>query len=538
MKYRMIIVDDEEKIIQLIRQLGHWEELGIEVAAVCMDGEAALKEIRSQQPDIVLTDIKMPEMDGIELIERAKELNPNICFVVLSGYRHFEYARSAVQLGVADYLLKPLEEAQLNLTLEKLCRKIDEQRRQEKDRNRLEQYMELDKRAAQEQFWKIIKENGTQGDGRFQSWESCLAGFQMNFDKEMFQCVQFVTNIDGLLFGQQSLFGEKLEEICEKILGDNCRYVSGMVEDGHYGLILNFDRGMEERMRQSVSALFYQIRELADIYGDFGLYIGKSEYKKELCQLGRAWWEAGVAAWGRLVFLGNRIIDYEQVKSLERFSCEDMMTKKMEGELLGAAETFQYDVIGRIFGEISENAVKFRNAHPEDMIRFLQELTAKLLQGWMEMPELMQQCRRELSLALRGAKSFPQTIREYYLCFNDHLHKRKGELERKMGSAVEQAVSYISTHYAESISLESMAERNHLSPAYFSKLFKTTMGVTFVEYVTRVRMEEAKKRLIESRDSIKEIAWQVGYQDDKHFLKTFKKQVGISPKEYRKLYAG
>ena len=119
MKYRLVIADDENKIIQLIKQLGHWEELNIEIVDECTNGRTAYESIREKKPDLVLSDIKMPVYDGIELIQKLRDEGIDPFFILLSGYRHFEYARSAIQLNVIDYLLKPIDEEQLNRTLKR-----------------------------------------------------------------------------------------------------------------------------------------------------------------------------------------------------------------------------------------------------------------------------------------------------------------------------------------------------------------------------------------------------------------------------------
>ncbi len=137
MGYRLIIADDEKKIIQLIKQLGHWNTLEIEIIDECYNGEQALESIIANRPDFVLSDIKMPVYDGVGLIERTRKLNLDTLFILLSGYRHFEYARSAIQLNVIDYLLKPIDEKQLNETLEKACKRIDQLREQKEKHQKL-----------------------------------------------------------------------------------------------------------------------------------------------------------------------------------------------------------------------------------------------------------------------------------------------------------------------------------------------------------------------------------------------------------------
>jgi two-component system response regulator YesN len=117
---KVLIADDEEKICQLIKNLVNWEELDMDVIACVNDGIAALDIIEHDKPDLVITDIRMPGYDGLELIKRTKTISPETEFIIISGYRHFEYAQNAIRYGVKNYLLKPVKKIELNEELEKI----------------------------------------------------------------------------------------------------------------------------------------------------------------------------------------------------------------------------------------------------------------------------------------------------------------------------------------------------------------------------------------------------------------------------------
>ena len=129
--YKAIIVDDEVKICQLIRCLGKWETFQIEIIECCQDGETALECIFRERPDIVLTDIRMPIYDGLEIIQNVRKEGLETAFIVISGYKQFEYARQALQYGVVDFLVKPINENDLNIALEKAITSINDVRRRE-----------------------------------------------------------------------------------------------------------------------------------------------------------------------------------------------------------------------------------------------------------------------------------------------------------------------------------------------------------------------------------------------------------------------
>ena len=529
MKYRMLIADDEKKIIQLILQLVHWQELGIEVIATCCDGVEALEKIKQLKPDIVLTDIKMPVVDGIQLIERAKKEGLNIHFIVLSGYRHFEYAKSAIQLGVVDYLLKPLDEEQINSTLEKTCRKIDSMRAMEVQKEQLNSYLETDRKHALEDFWNHILAQDTEHE-EFKNKDTCNAVFQTEFSFDQFRVLYLATNIDSLLREQESLFNEKIEETCRKIfLPETCGYLLKSDCHGIY-LILNFEKAKREEVKRFIEAFFYRIKDLTDIYGEFMLHIGMSNSGNSPSELGELAKEAEIAHWGKMFFLGNRIISYDEIANLPRFEVQSVLTEDLEKDLDKAFTAFDFETIGVIFREIEKNSYNGQNGFPGDMKRVFEKLSQILRERELVSEE-------ELYYCCSNARKFPQLIREIYKLTDQQLHKKYEELKKKAGRPIEGAKEYIKQHYAEQITMELLAEQAGLSPAYFSRLFKAETGVGCLEYLTQVRSNEAKELLAHSNLSMKEIAYEIGYLDDKYFLKIFKKTIGIKPKEYRQLYA-
>lgn len=537
MKYRILIADDEVKIIQLIQKLGHWEELDMEIVAVCDDGEDAYCAILKLKPDIVLTDIKMPVVDGIEMIQKTKEANIHTHFIVISGFRHFEYARSAIQLGVVDYLLKPLDEVQLNRTLEKTCRLIDSERQQEDKQAKLEQYMELDRADAMEKFWELLTD-GSDGDGgMLKSIETCNRTFKTAFREGYFRCAYVATNMDSLLSGRESLFSEKIYESFGTIFGERFIYYSCVRQKGIL-LVLNYDKTQQELVRQSVSALYYNIKNLTEIYGNFILNIGLSNQHEDIRQLKTAVQEALIAEWGRLVLLGDKVLEYDSIRNLPRFEIRDILTTKMELDVCNHVRYMQLEPLGLLFEEIAKVGARYENFYPGDMRAFIYHLFNSLFTIHMEENEQpLDELRMSMDIYCKNAKNFQQAIRQFYLFLDGQLRSILKKLQEKKGKPVEDACKYIDAHYGDNISLEEISGMLQLSPTYFSRLFKAEMDICFVDYVMQVRLEKAKALLTETHASVKEIAYKVGYGDDKYFSKLFKKQVGIKPTEFRKLYS-
>ncbi len=325
MGYRMLIADDEKMIIQLIRQLGHWEELGIEIIDECYDGEDALESILRNRPDFVLSDIQMPVYDGIQLIERVREHDPDVLFILLSGYRYFEYARSAIQLNVVDYLLKPVDEEQLNEILEKVCRSIDEKRRQEADHETLVNYQTADENSRRKEFWETILDRDRKEDRKFLTKERILEKFQIDFREKNYQVIYVDTNLAGILGTDHSVFSDKVKSYIESAFKGVAQAVHYEGFIGHV-LVLNYGEDRQNEVYNAVSVLFYKIRDLNEIYGEFRLNIGCSLAKDSPEKLPDAFEEAVSAEWGHLVFFGNKVLKYEQVSGLMSFSPTDLIS--------------------------------------------------------------------------------------------------------------------------------------------------------------------------------------------------------------------
>ncbi len=269
MSFRVIIVEDEYRIAELLVQLGHWDALGLQIADVCYDGLRALESIQKNKPDIVLTDIRMPSCDGLELIQKVKELGLSPEFIITSGYRHFEYAKTAIQQGVVDYLLKPIDEETLNQTLEKACSKLRQQKKREK------QYKHV--RCADEMWRQLLQSTEQkQADGwKHMTIDACNRTYFTQFVPGLFRVQYICTTIDTTL-QENVVFREKIRTIVDQSRRPGICLESHFCAGGGLLLLLNTDAAQMEEGKQSISALLYTIRSLSEIYGEFHVTIGCS----------------------------------------------------------------------------------------------------------------------------------------------------------------------------------------------------------------------------------------------------------------------
>lgn len=537
MKYTAIIADDEPKIIQLIRQLGHFEAYEIEIVAECHNGEEAYRSILEHRPDFVLSDIKMPVYDGIELIHRVREAELDPLFVLLSGYRHFEYARSAIQLNVMDYLLKPIDEKQLNETLHGVCRRIDQRRMQKAEQETLTQLQENQNQEAMEEFWKhMIYEDRGEIQPELCNEASCNARYHTAFQEGAYQVLCIFSNLSAV-FGEQNLSGNgRVDRYIKESFGEHALIYTHNTFMG-YVIVLNYAEEKKTEIRRGIPALYYKIRDLQETYGEIRLNIGCSRVKNSIRELIPAFREAHSAEWGRLVLSRNGVLDYDQVSALPKFSMDQLVTR---AELQQLCECMKYrrgSELGDSFKKVYQRAGALNHFNPESIMYSFFDLRAGLISCFEENTPVWEHMYEDTYYAYLNARNFQQAIQNLYLACQKYIQEEQEKLREKKGKPILLAVQYVNTHFSEQISLEEVAEASNVSPTYLSKLFKSEMQVGFNEFLTQVRLEESERLLSETNLPVREIATRVGYLDEKYYSKLFKKSTGIKPTEYRRIYS-
>ncbi len=532
--YRVIIADDEPKIIQLIKMLGHWEEFHIEIVDECSNGRQTLESIRRNKPDFVLSDIKMPDLDGLGLIEETRKSGIDSLFILISGYRHFEYARSAVSLNVVDYLLKPIDEAQLNETLDKVCRKIEQKREME----HLREASAQQEKRKMELFWRMLsfedeKENR---EKYLSSVYACNEKFGTKFQEGCFQVISTMTGLNAITEQNDSMFRDKVDGLLKHIFADNVYYHDYPTYKGRL-IVLNFREENRMLVRDCVEALFYSIRDLRGIYGDFQINFGCSGIKMSLPGLYQAYVEGEAAQWGRLIFVGNTIIEYSQIAHLPRLAPESFIGREEMNRLCDSVRYLNRDAVAGLFAELNRRAAGMRHVYPGDIWKSFLYLLQGVLKGLSE-----EKCRDRMEekfhYAYVEARNFQQVVKNVYVALDDYMAQEEKELKVKMGKPMGDAIRFIKENYGRPISMEDVADAAGVSVGYLGKLFRREMDTGFNEYLTKIRLDRSQELLADTSMSVKEIAMAVGYPDEKYYSRLFKKITGIKPTDYRRLYGG
>ena len=541
---KVYLVEDEIIIRQSIKNSIDWEKEGYEFVGDASDGELALPVILKEKPDILITDIRMPFMDGLELSRMVKAELPDIKIVILSGYDDFEYAKQAIKIGVAEYLLKPVSSAVLLEHLSEIAEKVRDEREDLALKKVYYQEMQENEELIKMKFL------GELISGKLSLADAMEKGkrFHMNLSGPFYRIILFKFIQEDHVQAEQS---EALAEAYEAVGGyvdrfrDVFRFQRGV--EGWAFLLTSVEEDMETQTKAFIEGLKAVIAPFDTLtwLGGIGSEVAR------IRELRYSFREADKAFAGRFVQEPNQIISVEQLNFEQQDNEFDanifgeinqfnqIITRFLSNGSLEEVESF----VGALFTEISEDhfrSLMIRQYIIMDiyatvltfckMLRKDAGVEGEVYGQW----EGIRENEKILKLAVTTAESVDD-IKDYIGTLLDHAIELRNTVSgRRYSDIIQTAKERIEQDYmSEDISLNSVAAEVCMSPSYFSSVFSKEMGKTFIEYLTEVRMEKAKQYLACSSMKTSEISYEVGYKDPHYFSYIFKKTQGCTPKEYR-----
>lgn len=507
--YNILIVDDEPTIREGLKIIIPWEDYHFKVIGSASNGNDALEQYQHFQETIhvMFVDIKMPGMDGLTFIKNIKNINPNILFVMISGYADFNYAKRAMAYGVEDYILKPIDEEDLLNSLLKLQKKL----------MKMEDHQELlnksGERGVEEFIVKVIMQSINLSD--YQLIENTQ---KLKLSWSLYQII--LINVQQKNDNQIPVKQKLLEMNREQSRGHVFSYATTT------GVLLN--KALPKN--QNLEYLYNDLKNTLQIEEDFILSVGtvvnhiseiRDSYKVALKQL-----------YDKFFYRSNIITPNTKKILLCKVGEKDILSEKdLIYQLLYAIEIGKVDVIDHILegifwyvkGDESETSIKRNFIHLVSMI--YNELIKKennlslindIFSKWLV--EIYHQPHYE-ALISHIKMIFRKMIDQMGINSNDVIIKKLFDL--------------IETNYSKNLKLETLAGVFNYSSAYLGKLFKNTTGENFHTYLDRVRVKRAKELLLEGH-KVYEVANLVGYTNVDYFYSKFKKYMGTSPSTYKK----
>ena len=519
--YRVLLVDDEEDIREGISRKMDWLGLGFSLVGEAANGQDALELAESLRPDVILTDIKMPFMDGLELCRILTDRLPAARFVVFSGFDAFEYAKQAIQMNVVEYILKPINADELSAVLRRLKDQLDRERAERRNVELLRsRYME-NLPILRELFYANLL------DGRIEPGTERERAAHLDIDLQGEEWAVGLAYIgsdrrDAL----STLSVQKLLE--ESLTADRCRL---SLYNDWVAVIVSLT---ESFTSYDLIRVLDRVCTLAASYLGLTLTVGVGAPCKELSGMARSAAEARTAleyrsmvGRGQVIYIGDLEPDGGQVLTFEEAD-ERTLTAAVR---LGSEQEVR-DAAATLAGKIRE-----ANPSAGQYNLFLMELVTHLIKmirrSGVGMEEVF---GTGFSLpvqksALPRLEELEDWCAERYLRLWTLIRRRQTD---SAGQTVETAKEYIRQHYAESdLSVEKLCAYLHLSSTYFSTLFKRETGTSFTAYVTTVRMEAAAEAIRGTEEKTYLIAQRCGYEDPNYFSYVFKRHFGVTPTKYR-----
>lgn len=524
-EYRVLLADDEEEIRSGISRKIDWAALGFTLVGEAENGEEALELAEQYRPDVVLTDIKMPFMDGLELCRHLRRILPGARLVVFSGFDDFEYARQAVGMGVSEYILKPINAPELRQVLEKLRGQLDQQRLERRDMETLRRRYEESLPVLRELFYTRLLNGQIQPD----QVQDRAARYEIHLPEGLWTAA--LVHVDGLGDEADELLLLSVQSFLTKQFAlEGCSALVVLYGDTA-ALLVHLDR--EDRLYPLLEEL-ERLSRLSQSYLGLRLTTGVGLPCQGAEELSRSAVGARSALDYRVLAGGSRVIyigDLEPQSAADPSFEEEDQRELSAAVKLGTPEQVE-EVVRGLMERLSHAGLSLSKC---DL--FLLEVVTCLVRltrsGALAVEEVFgEKFTGAVSVAdFSSLEELGSWLRERCGKLHDLLGRRRSDSAWQM---VERAKDYIAGHYTdEGLSVESLCSHIHLSPTYFSTLFKREVGLSFTAYVTQVRMEEAARLLRETDERTYRVAEATGYSDPNYFSYVFKRHYGLSPSRFR-----
>lgn len=534
---KVFLVEDEMVIRRGIKNSIDWEKEGYIFCGEASDGELAYPMIIKEKPDILITDIRMPFMDGLELCKLVKKELPNIKILILSGYDEFDYAKEAIRLGVTEYLLKPISSGKLLEALNGVSESI---RREKEDKDLVRKYMEEMRENTEHEKQKFFEQMIA---GNLSMADALETGkkYEMNLSAGMYNLLLFRFTLgkenrkSGELLGEAEYAIEKLTERLEYVF-EFQRGVEG------WAFLLMADN--EEQMSERVKELSKDLEEIMKNYSTIAYFGGIGQPVARLRELEESFREAERALAARFTMELNRIISVDDIRMAQNVDTLDDIEITSFGEIEKTRTMLEKFLNNGAEDEIDEFVDVYINELPEENLKSVLMRQYIIMDAYIVMMSFCEKIEgiegemQAQSEELKNSMKTIQTVEEIKNYIRMLLKKIIGVRDtisgRRYSDIIEIAKDQIrKTYMSDEISLNTIAAEVGMSPSYFSSIFSKEMGKTFVEYLTEIRMDRAKELLMCSSMKTSEIGYEVGYKDPHYFSYIFKKTQNCTPKEFR-----
>ncbi len=536
--FKVMIVDDEIYIVALIQKLIDWKKYDMEIVFTADNGITALDMVKEIRPDIVIVDIRMPGYDGISFMDRVREINKQVKFIVISGHKQFDYAKGAIRNNVEDYLLKPINKEELEKVLNRVHEKLIEEIKNEVSINSLVNELDSTKTMVRktlmnellahnyEVFEDSIETINSHYLTNFQNGEFCMAAIVFDSKDIKDDFVWEKSILDNVILE----FYKKFSSLCYDIL--DLSYENLIL------LLINYSEGQKKIINSSFYDLQKSFNDLVEKFNDMYITVcyGTNRNNLALVKDMRTSLERCIRA--RAATGLSSVVDDTKMKE-----SNDALQKVLylgEEKLRTALESLNLEEIKHCIREMFSTAYYLVD---EDVLIYHKLTVAleKKIYNYFSNIGIYSRNYSEFEKQFTHSLLLSCSSRDYAETLYEGIAKiiDENQLADKNCIPIIRIIKrYITEHYNEEISLTSAAKLVNITPVYLSMLFKKEENTNFLDYLNQYRIEVSKKLLKDIKYNVGEASVLSGFHNTKYYSKIFKKIVGISPSEYRKRHLG
>jgi two-component system response regulator YesN len=534
--YRVLLVDDEVLVREAISENIKWNELGFELAGNCQNGKEAIEFLEKNSVDVVLTDICMPYVDGMELSEFIYNHFKNIHIIIFSGYDDFDYAKKAIKYNVEEYLLKPVTAFELSKVLTDLKEKIDTKKQEAASYVKLYESYNKNKLLIKS---KVI-DDLLKGSKTTEENEKALRENNITLDAFDYRVAIVLINLDSDKNkvedqGKQysSLMNFAVYNICDEVLQLNRAGLACLGNDNRVFIL--FKTNTPKAFSLEVKRICAEISSKIMQFMQLGVTISIGSNVNKQQDIPKSYEGAEYSLKYQYLFGENSIIDIEDINKAQKFR-EDIVLEVMIDSLILSIKLNNKTGIEDTLKQI-EAAIKGALPDKNRSDLYLQQIIIAICNALKasELEETLYALRNQIIAEVAAAKTLGKVME----LLKNYCYKAAGEIEmqKNIGGKKQAllAMDFIEKNYADTeLNLNIICSYLNISASRFSTIFKNTTGETFMEVLIRIRMQKAKELLENTDLKNYEIAEKVGFSDPHYFSIVFKKMTGKTPSEYAK----
>ncbi len=536
--YKIMLVDDEEEVRTSIIRKIDWQDAGFEVIGDAENGKEALEKIEQNEPDLVLTDIRMPYMDGLEMAEKIRQRYPSMKIVIFSGFDEFEYAKKAIKLNVIEYILKPVNVEELTAILKKIKKSLDEEIEQKRNVNLLRESYIRSLPTIREHFLNDLLHGGMEETEIAEKLKEyaidiadaskwVVAAIHLEMDDKANKAVPLHQQRELIPISVRNLIQEKLE--------NRYRFI---IFHSAFETILLAAIDRENTQTDLIALLGDACKEIKKVL-EVSVTIGVGESCTSLNELNRSYRTTLNALGYRAITGSGGVIC---IGDMEPSVHEKLQfDSRMESELIAAIKFGPKErikaVVDEIVGRMEEARVHYRQ-YQAYILAIINVLTRLSLQYDLRISEMfdVENDYFEILGRVQKMENVRPYLTEVAINMNSAMEEARSNTTKNV---ISEAKRYIQDNFQDpDLSVEKICRHLHMSAAYFSTMFKKETGQAYIAYLTDVRLGRAVELLMATDDKTYIIAEKVGYPEQNYFSYVFKKKYGVSPTRYRTAHRG